>query len=363
MYDAIVVGARCAGSPVAMLLARKGYRVLLVDKARFPSDIMSTHYIHPPGVARLALWGLLDSVIATNCPPIFGSKMHFGDFVMSAPRAAQAGPPALCPRRYLLDKILVDGAVEAGTELRERFTVRELVWEDGAVVGVRGGRSGEEVEERARVVIGADGMHSVVARSVRAPEYNTRPSLTCAYYSYWEDVPLEEAEFFILEGGGILAFPTNDQRSCLAVGWPRAMFPEVRKDIEGSYLRVLLSSGLAERVRRGRRVERFVGTGDVRNFFRRPYGPGWALVGDAGYHRDPVTGLGITDAFRDADLLVEALDAGLSGRRPLAEALAGYESTRNEIAAPLYEVTCRLAGGEAASMEAWMAFGAAMARS
>ena len=137
-YDAIVVGARGAGSPTAMLHARKGYHVLVVDRAAFPSDTLSTHILHPPGVAALQRWGLLDRLVATGCPPIDTYSFDFGPFTIAgAPGTAEA-PVAYCPRRTVLDKLLVDGAAEAGTEVREEFTVDDLVVDDGQVVGIRG---------------------------------------------------------------------------------------------------------------------------------------------------------------------------------------------------------------------------------
>ena len=179
MYDAIVVGARCAGSPTAMLLARKGYRVLLLDKSHFPSDIMSTHYMQAPGVARMQRWGLLDRLRATTAPAITKVTITFGEMSFSPPFPDPDNPPeAWCPRRIVLDKILVDAAVEAGAELREGFSVRELLFEDERVVGIRGGADGAMVEERARIVVGADGLHSLVAKSVQPPEYQVIPSLT-----------------------------------------------------------------------------------------------------------------------------------------------------------------------------------------
>ena len=354
MYDAIVIGARCAGSPTAMLLAREGYRVLLVDKSTFPSDIMSTHYIHIPGVERLRRWGLLDRLRATNCPPLGNARLHLGEieFVPPAPAGATPGPDfvpeAFCPRRTVLDKLLVDAAVEAGAELREDFSVRDLVFADGAVAGTTGtAKSGPAVTDRAHIVIGADGLHSTVARHVRPAEYDTKPSLTYGYYAYWSGVGLEEAELYFLDGAGVLAFPTNDSLTCVAVGGPHDGFQEFRKDIEGNYTKIIeMAPKLAQRMRGATRETRFVGTADQPNYFRRPHGPGWALVGDAGYHRDFVTGLGITDAFRDAELLAEAVDAGFSGRRPLEDALAAYEQRRNQIAKPSYDVTISMARGE-----------------
>jgi len=346
MYDAIVVGARCAGSPTAMLLARKGYRVLLVDRAGFPSDTMSTHYIHQPGVARLARWGLLDKVVASNCPPVRRLRFDVGPFALvGTPPPADGAADGYAPRRTVLDKILVDAAVEAGAEVREHFSVQELVTDGERVTGIRGrAAGGATVTEQARVVIGADGLRSLVARGVQAPTYNVRPTLACTYYTYWSDVPLEGVELYPRPGRMMVAGPTNDGQILTIAYWPHAMFHEVRADIEGNFLKVLdLAPDLAERVRNGKRSERFVGTADLRNLFRRPHGPGWALVGDAGYHKDPITAQGITDAFRDADLLAEALDDGFAGRRPLDQALAAYERTRNEAAMPIYEFTVGLA--------------------
>jgi flavin-dependent dehydrogenase len=347
MYDVIVVGARVAGSPTAMLLARRGYNVLLVDRDSFPSDIMSTHFLHFPGVARLKNWGLLDRLWDTGTPRIEQFTVFVGGASFSPPRLAP--DPPCCPRRYVLDTLLAEAAVESGATLLDRFAVRELVFEGETVVGIRGtGRdTGEEREERARLVIGADGLHSIVARSVKPDEYDTVPSLTFAYYSYFSGVEAPGAELHIGDAGGMLLFPTNNDMVCLAVGGPADGFQEFRQDIEGNFYKVVDSQpGAGARVRAGKREERFVGTNDQPNYFRRPYGPGWALVGDAGYHRDFITGLGINDSFRDAELLADAADAWLSGTQPFEDAMRGYEETRNRLAKPLYDVTLALARGE-----------------
>ncbi len=346
MYDAIVVGARCAGSPTAMLLARRGYRVLLVDRAGFPSDTLSTHYIHQAGVADLQEWGLLDSVIASNCPPARQLTFDVGPFALvGTPTPADGIVDAYAPRRKVLDQILVEAAAEAGAEVRERFTVEGLISEGERVVGIRGhAEGGATVTEKARIVIGADGLHSLVARAVQAPVYNEKPSLTCVYYSYWSGVSLEGAELYPRPDRMIVTGPTNDGQSLVIIYWPKADFQSVRADIEGNFLAALeLVPELAERLRAGERSERFRGRADNPFFFRKPFGPGWALVGDAGYHKDPITALGITDAFRDAKLLTEALDRGLSGRDPLDDALAAYEEQRNALAMAIYEMTHELA--------------------
>ncbi len=346
MYDVIVVGARCAGSPTATLLARKGYRVLLVDKATFPSDIISTLVIWHPGVARLKRWGLLKKVVESNCPPMRRVRFDVGDFAITGwPPPADGVAETYCPRRTVLDKILVDAAVEAGAELRESFSVQEIVLEGGCVKGIRGrSRSGSTVTEAGRIIIGADGLHSLVARTIQPPTYNEKPPLACWYYTYWSGIPPQGLELYPRDGRMIGAFPTNDGLVLIVVAWIVKEFGEFRADIERNYLKTLeLAPELAARVRNGKREERFVGTADVPNFFRKPYGLGWALVGDAGYHKDPVTGQGITDAFQHAELLAEAIDAGLSGRQPLQEALADYERRRNEDVIHRYQLACDLA--------------------
>jgi 2-polyprenyl-6-methoxyphenol hydroxylase-like FAD-dependent oxidoreductase len=346
MYDAIVVGARCAGSPTAMLLARQGYRVLLLDKARFPSDTLSVHYIHQPGGARLKRWGLLDRVVASNCPPVRQQRLDFGPVVLAAtPPPADGVADGYAPRRTVLDALLVEAAAAAGAEVRERFTVDALVVDGGQVAGVRGhAAGGAVVTEAARLVVGADGRRSLVARAVAAPAYETRPVFTCAYYAYWDGFPVDGAELYARPDRMLLAGPTNDGQTLVIVYWPVAAFGAVRADVERHFMAALdLVPSLAERARAATRVERFRGTADLPNFYRKPYGPGWALVGDAGYHKDPITAQGITDAFRDAELLAAAIDDGFAGRRPPAEALAGYERARNEATRPLYELTCQFA--------------------
>ena len=183
-YDAIVVGARCAGSPTATLLARKGYKVLVVDRASFPSDTISTHVVHPTGVAALDRWGLLDAVTSSGCPPIDTYTFDFGPFTIAGSPGTAEHPVGYCPRRTVLDKILVDAASSAGVEVREGFVVEEVVIGGGRVTGIRGkSNGGTSMIERARVVVGADGLRSLVARSVRAEQYNEVPPQICGYYS------------------------------------------------------------------------------------------------------------------------------------------------------------------------------------
>jgi flavin-dependent dehydrogenase len=344
-YDAIVVGARCAGSPTAMLLARDGYDVLAVDKDTFPSDTLSTHFIHPPGVAALDRWGLLRRLEATGAPAVCRYAYDFGPFTISgSPRPIDGVSVAYGPRRTVLDEILVEAAAEAGAEVLEAFTVDELLFDDGRVTGVRGHhRRGSSADLRARVVIGADGRNSLVAKAVDPPEYNEQPPLAAAYYTYWSGLEAEAFETFIRDHRGWGVIPTNDDLTLVVVGWPRAEFRANRRDVEGSYLAALEQApAFAERVRGAAREAPFRGA-SVRSYFRRPYGPGWALVGDAGYHKDPITALGISDAFRDAERCTGAVGEWLSGSRPFDEAMADYRQVRDEHALGLFELTCGLA--------------------
>ncbi|MFC5729546.1 MULTISPECIES: NAD(P)/FAD-dependent oxidoreductase [Nocardioides] len=345
-YDVIVVGARCAGSATAMLLARMGYRVLVVDKATFPSDTVSTHILHPPGVAALTRWGLIDRLAATGCPPLTSYSFDFGPFrIAGSPRSDDGVYDALCPRRTVLDYLLVEAAVAAGAELRERFSVDDLLVEDGRVAGVRGhGAGGKAVTERARVVVGADGRHSLVAKAVQAPRYHEAQTIAVAYYAYWSGLPAEGFEAYVRPPRAFGVAPTHDDLTMVTVNWPRAEFTVNRGDVEGTCLKAFeLVPEFAERIRSATRETRYVGTGDLPNFFSKPYGPGWALVGDAGQHKDPITAQGISDAFRDAEVLVAALDETFSGRRGYDEAMSQYQVTRDERALPMFEFTCDLA--------------------
>jgi 2-polyprenyl-6-methoxyphenol hydroxylase-like FAD-dependent oxidoreductase len=345
MYDAIIVGARCAGSPAAMLLARRGYRVLLVDKARFPSDTISTHLIQPPGMALLKSWGLLERLMATGCPAIHTFVFDFGELTLAGAPGTPETPIACAPRRTVLDKILVDAASEAGAEVREEFTVTDILQQDGAVTGIRGhGKGGPAVTEHARVVIAADGLHSFVAKAVSDSTYRDKPRLLAGYYTYWRDLPMEgRFETYVRPSRGFAVWPTNDDLTLVIVGWPFAEFEANRKDIEGNYMKAInLAPSFAERIRAARREEPFAGTA-VPNYFRKPFGPGWALIGDAGYNKDFITAQGIADAFRDAQICVDALDETFSRGRPFDQAMGHYQTARDAHVLPMYEFTTELA--------------------
>lgn len=253
------------------------------------------------------------------------------------------------PRRTVLDKLLVDAAAEAGVEVAEGFTVSGVTSSDGRVTGIQGHkRNGPEIEERARMAIGADGRHSFVAAAAGAEEYHRRPVMTCCYYGYWRDVPPHLVTIRARPRRVLVTSPTNDGLTLALVVFPSDEFEAVKSDIDGHFMAAMdLAPELAELLRAGERVERYFGTGDIPNFFRKPYGDGWALAGDAGYHKDPCTAQGISDAFRSAEWLADAIHAGWSGARPLGAALREYQSVRDAHFLPMYELTCGLATLEA----------------
>jgi flavin-dependent dehydrogenase len=290
-----------------MLLARRGHRVLLVERGVIPSDVHQGHFIRKQGSRLLSEWGLREKVVATNCPPIVTQLTDLGDLPLMG-RDLRVGNIAwgYGPRRRQLDQVLVEAAIEAGVEFRPNFLVESLLWD------------GENVE-------------GILARAVGATSYEETPTLTCWYFSYWSGVPTEGFELYIRDKRAIFSFSTNDNLFAIFIAWPINEFDSVKADIEGQFMRVVdLVPGFSERVRSGRREERFYGTADLPNFLRRPFGPGWALVGDAGCHKDPLDGLGICDAFRDADFLAAAVHQGLAGQSPLDEALMRYERRRND---------------------------------
>jgi len=363
MYDAIVVGARCGGSPTAMLLARHGLKVLLVDKATFPSDVISTHIVWPHGAEVLGRWGLLAKLADTGVPPIC-RRMTFdvGPFALHGTIPdANDGMGGFCPRRRVLDSLLVQAAAESGVEVREGFTVDDLLAHADVVEGIRGhGQGAQPVEERARIVIGADGVHSFVARAVRALEYDRQPTAACGYYSYFSGIEQDDLELYVRDHHAFGGAPTNDGLHLVMVNWPANDFATVRADVDACVWRALASApDFAARVRDGRRQETWYGTAGVPGYLRKPYGPGWALVGDASYNRDPITAQGISDAFIDAEMLVEeAVVPWLSDRGAFAELFAAHEAARNQRVRSMYEFTTQLAALEPPPPEMQALFGA-----
>jgi 2-polyprenyl-6-methoxyphenol hydroxylase-like FAD-dependent oxidoreductase len=346
-YDVIVVGARVAGAATAMLLARKGLKVLVVDRASFPSDTISSHQLQVPGAELLNRWGLLAKLTAAGTPPARRVRIDVsGGPVMDGRYPACAGVDALySPRRTLLDSILVEAARQAGAEVRENFRVTQLTFAGDRVTGIRGAeRRGAAVTETANLVIGADGKHSLVAGAVGARRYRERPARSFASYSYWAGVPVTGGELYQRPGRAVAVFPTNDELTMIYVAAPLTEFEAARADLDRHYLRSLdLCGDLGKRVRAGRRAERLRTTPDQPNTFRWSYGSGWALAGDAGVVMDSVSAQGMTNALRDAGNLSAAVVAGLDGSRPLDAALHEHQRRRDQSIRGMYDFTLRLA--------------------
>ncbi|MDG4820336.1 FAD-dependent monooxygenase [Asanoa sp. WMMD1127] len=351
-HDVIVVGTRAGGAATAMLLARAGLRVLAVDRARFPSDTLSTHQVQVPGIARLSRWGLLDPIAAvTPAVPVVRLDAGPGAALEGRYPAVDGVGALYGPRRTVLDAALVDAARAAGAEVREGFAVEELTRDtEGRVTGIRGRRRGEGrgrgpsagtalVAETARLVVGADGKRSTIADAVGATAYHVRQPATFACYTYWSGVDLPIGEIHVRPGLTVPAFPTNDGLTMIAIFAPLADFERFRADPAAGYLAALDRCGdLGDRVRDGVRAEPYRMAPDVPNGFRAAHGPGWALVGDSGVVMDPVAGQGISNAFRDADLLAAAIVEGLD-HGGLDDALAGYQRRRDAAALPVYGMT------------------------
>ncbi|WP_030723189.1 NAD(P)/FAD-dependent oxidoreductase [Streptomyces griseus] len=346
MYDVIVIGARCAGSPTAMLFARQGYRVLLLEKARFPQDTLSSHYIHQPGIALLHRWGLLDELRKAGCRPIDhqsyeapGVRLDGFSLPVDGQRTTYA------PRRFVLDPILAHGAVAAGVEFRESCAVTDLVFEGDRVVGVRyttpGGAS---ATDRATLIVGADGMRSLVARKAGAPNVVEHPRQTCTYYSYWAGVPAH-FELYSRPGRWIGVIPTNDDLTLLMAYFPQDEFASIRKAVEPAYLDAFRTTApeLYDRMKAGERVEQLYGTGHQQNFFRKAFGPGWVLVGDAVNHKDSITARGITEAFIQARTLTEHIGERLHDDEGLQAALERYEQDLEENHTSFYRAALNVA--------------------
>jgi flavin-dependent dehydrogenase len=347
MYDVAIVGARCAGSALALWLAREGAEVLLIDRASFPSDTMSGHFIQPAGVSCLRRMGLLESLQTLGSPPQERMTVDFGPVVLSgSPTPMPDGTAAgYAPRRFQFDSMLADAAVAAGATLRERTSFVEPLIRAGRVTGIRATTPRGTIEDiPARVLVGADGKRSRVAWAVGAERYKAHEATTCTYYAYWQGMDVTEARLFVRDGLFAVAVPCGGGLTFLAIAWPRSAFAEVRQDIDGSYRRAAARiPWLADRLAGAKQAERYVGTADLDAFFRTACGPGWALLGDSGHHKDPITAQGMTDALLDAELLASAILQGLGGTRPLGDALADYAGHRDRRAGPMHELTAGFA--------------------
>jgi flavin-dependent dehydrogenase len=347
-WDVVVVGARTAGASTALLLARAGLRVLCVDRGRRGSDTVSTHALMRGGVLQLHRWGLLDAVVAAGTPAVRRTVFHYGAESTPVTIRPAFGVDALrAPRRTLLDRLLADAAVDAGVTVRFGTSVTGLLRDrDGRVAGVAiRDRSGATGAERAGLVVGADGRDSLLAAAVGAPVELAGRSSSAIVYGYWSDLPTDGYEWFYRPGASAGFIPTNDGLTCAFVGArPAVMDRLVAAGGAAGAVRELAGRGaLGARLAAARR------TGGLRHvrgrpaLLRRCSGPGWALVGDAGYWKDPLSTHGMTDAMRDAELLARAVLAAPEPGPAQVAALAGYQETRDRLSAPMLTVVERIA--------------------
>ena len=349
-HDVIVVGARCAGAATAMLLAASGHEVVLVDRSEFPSDTLSTHAIDRSGVVQLNRWGLLPAVLDAGTPPIREVVFSSDGFSVARTVKDRLGVDMLvAPRRHVLDALLVDAAVAAGAHLLTGVTVDGVRRRyDGRVTGVRGRASGRAVELSAQYVVGADGLRSRIARSVDSvfTEVRTAGSGATHYAYFAGEWPAMEYHLGDRLFAGVL--PTNDGEACVWVCSPADEARRVRsahQTIDAAFGAMVhgASPALAERLRNAAtRRSTIRGVIGLPNHLRHPVGNGWALVGDAGYHRDPITGHGISDTFRDAELLATSLDLALRDEVDEISALNSYHRQRDEQLREIFEITCEL---------------------
>src|SRR5262245_55001239 len=330
-YDAVIIGARCAGAATAMLLARRGMSVLLFDRDRRGADTLSTLAMMRAGVLQLRRWGLLEQVRAAGTPAIRSTSFVYGDEVITVPIKPRDGVDSLCaPRRMLLDVILADAAAAAGADVRSGPRLADLVRApDGRVTGV-------VLEDRERalhaveagIVIGADGLRSSVARKVDAATYREGRHACGVVYAFWRGLENAGNRWYYRPGVSVGAIPTNDDNTCIFTATSAARFEsEIRLDLEAGYRRVLAecAPALAEELSGAEPAERYRGFPGQHGLMRHSHGPGWALVGDAGYFKDPITAHGISDALRDAEFLARAVE------QESDRGLERYQANRDEL--------------------------------
>lgn len=340
-YDALIIGSRAAGASLGLLLARQGRRVLLVDRDQFPSDTMSTHFMSWRAVPLLARLGVLEEVEGAGFRRLTRSRTYVDDCVFEGP-AGPGGVYYLAPRRDVLDSVLARRAVEAGAEFAQRTRAERLVEENGRIAGalLRGPEGEREV--RARVVVGADGKYSSVAKWVGAEEYEVVPAIRPAYYGHYhglEPLPEPAVEVFFGHDRIGFIFPMRPGEDCIALEVQPEEFEEIRADPQAVFERHIRAlPGMERRMRNAQLDGKVIGTKGIENYFRVPYGRGWVLTGDAGYLKDPSTGTGIGDALQQSLWLAEALENWFQGA-DWEESLSQFQRTRDETMMPLYQST------------------------
>jgi 2-polyprenyl-6-methoxyphenol hydroxylase-like FAD-dependent oxidoreductase len=350
-HDVVVVGARAAGAAVALHLARLGHDVVVLDRAELPSDTLSTHCIARSGVVQLNRWGLLDEIVASGAPPIRRVTFHSGGGTVTRRVKERSGVDCLlAPRRHVLDSALIGAAARDGAQVQFGVSVNDVVRDGtGRVAGVAATDAlGRPWEYGASVVVGADGLRSRVARSVGAPLVDVRPATGATHYAYYSGGDWDGVEYFVGNRCFTGIFPTHGGEACIWVCQPTGDAEAVRRETASpdAAFDVMLdryAPELAARLGSARRESRARGMVRMPNHIRRASGPGWALVGDAAYHRDAITGHGISDAFRDAEILARTLDGVLKGDLDEVVALRSYHRRRVGAASAIFDLTCELA--------------------
>ena len=341
MYDVIVVGAGCAGAPIGMLLGHRGYRVLVLDRARPRPESRRPSHITSAGLLLLDRWSLLDALAVAGCAESESTTFGWeGTAVEFQGRTCTTRPS-------ILDGLLVDAARRAGAEVREGFTVKDVVWEHDRVCGVVGwGADQHAVCERGRIVVGADGRESLVARATAASVVREQASTGGFYCAYWRGVEVEQPEIHLARGAMVAVLPTPERLVGILVALPVDRWADYKRAPEGRYLRTLAEfPSIEERLEGAARESRFFGTAELGASVRQPIGPGWALVGDANRHAGGMSPEGVSHAFVQAALLAEAIDEGLSRRQDLADALGHYAGRCQELLSGVEAVTTTLSSG------------------
>jgi flavin-dependent dehydrogenase len=343
-FDALVVGARCAGAATAMLMARRGLRVLAIERAGYGTDTISTHALMRGGVLQLHRWGVLPRLTAAGTPAVRETTFHYGDdAVVVAIRPSNGVAALYAPRRTLLDRTLVDAARDAGAAVWHGYSLLDLIRRtDGRVCGATvQDHAGNAFAIKADLVVGADGVASSVARLTGAQTLRQGRHATAVIYGHFAGIDLAGYHWWYRPDVGAGAIPTNDGRHCVfaAIAPGRLRNGPWRADRTSAFREALRQAdpSLPSLVAGPRPDAPLCVFAGRNGFLRQAHGPGWALVGDAGYFKDPLTAHGITDALRDAELLADASAAGT------AAAFAEYAATRDALSIPLFEVSDAIA--------------------
>lgn len=345
-YDVIVIGARVAGSLLATILGQNGHSVLVLDRAKFPSDTLSTHFFRAPAFRAFQAAGVLEQVLA-SAPQLNVNYNVIDGVVFPEPvNKPEDFPFYLCVRRITLDEILVNRAKElASIELKEGAIAKKLLLEDGRVTGVRWTDENGEHETRAKAIVGADGLHSFVAKQVNAQSEREEPVNRAMYYAYYKDIPPNDgpaAEFHFRGNYLVYCFPCDGNLTLVAASVPIADFAEFKRDPEERLRNELLAmNALKERIAKAEREGPVRGTGSIPGILRIPYGNGWALAGDAGLVMDPWSGQGIDQGSTGVMFLANELNDYLKGNKDWGEAMRGYHKARNEFSLKTFERTCK----------------------